>query len=206
MCFPSCCFSGTAWCMSIIIMASFPKTMWGSLFWRQDHLQLGELLFLVWWKLSFFYPSLEYSLYVSFWQPLLHKEILFLPQKYCLTRTGRVFFRQTDTQVWPLQVVPVAGQSCAHCMAVRVQALPSPQHSPQELTHSKCLGHQLHGTFVDVPQGMGHSWCSLMEQWRLLHIFVTAGRWHCVSWMPVEHSTEAAEETSCSKKNYMGKA
>lgn len=54
MCFPSCYFSGIAWCMSIIIMASFPKTMRGSLFWRQDHLQLGELLFLVLWKLSFF--------------------------------------------------------------------------------------------------------------------------------------------------------
>lgn len=36
----------------------------------------------------------------------------------------------------------------------------------------------------------------LMEQWRPLHVFVTVGGWRCVSWMPPEHSAEAAEETS----------
>lgn len=91
---------------------------------------LGNYFSWSWWKLSFFfYLSLEYSLYVFFWQPLPHKNLLFLPGKYCLTRTGMVFFRQTDRQVWPLQVVPLTGQSCAHCMAVTVQSLPSLQHS-----------------------------------------------------------------------------
>lgn len=87
-------------------------------------------------KAIFFYPSLEYSLYVFFCQPLPHKEILFLPEKYSLTRTGWVFFRQIGTQVWPLQVVP---HSCARCMAVSVQALPSLQHSPRRADSQQAL-------------------------------------------------------------------
>lgn len=215
-CFPSCCFSGIDWCMSIIIMASFPKITWDSLFRKQDPLQLGELLFLVLMKAIFFYPSLENSLYVFFWQPLPHKVLLFLPEKYCLTRTGRVFFRQTDAQVWPLQVVPLTWQSYAHGMAVTVQALPSLQHSAHRADSQQalweavwdvtCLGYQLYGTFLEVLQGTAHCWGVLMEQWRPLHISVTAGGWHCVSWMPAEHSAEAAEEASSSKKNDMGKS
>lgn len=215
-CFPSCCLSAIAWCMSIITMASFPKITWDSLFRKQGHLQLGELLFLILVKAILFYPSLEYSPYVFFWQPLLHKELLFLPGKYCLTRAGRVFLRQTDRQVWPLQVGPLTWQSCAHCMAVTMQALPSLQQSSHRADSQQALweavsdvtglGYQLYGTFVEVPQGTGHSWGLLMEQWRPLHIFVISDRWYCVSWMPAEHSAEGAGETSSSKNNDMGKA
>lgn len=79
-------------------------------------------------KAIFLYPSLEYSLCVFFWQPLPHKEILLLPKKYCLTRTGRVFFRQTDS--WAHCRSSLCHSRPVDTVAVTVQAFLSLQHPP----------------------------------------------------------------------------
>lgn len=80
------CFLMVAWCTSISVMVFFPKRAWDMLYWRQGHLQLGELPFLVLWTLCCF--LIQYCNSVC----VLSFDSFSLPKRtyFCLKNTAKL--------------------------------------------------------------------------------------------------------------------
>lgn len=214
--FPPCCFPVTAWCTSISIMASFPKTTWDILLWRQDDLQLQELPFLVSWKLSFF---------IRHWNPacMYSFDSFSLPKRcyFCLRNTTKLEpvgnFSGRYLDVATASCLSETAVLCTLHGCVNADLAPFPAFTTQSWLTAGSVG----GILKCELSGMPVMWSLhggptgdrtllrfhlLMEQWRPLHVFVTVGGWCWVSWMQPQHSAESAEETSPSKKNDMGEA